>query len=231
MFSGPIFAEINPNGSLIVQNGYLLIYNLCGLLGYYCTAYLIDFPSIGRKKFTIVSFCVQTFLFLLAGGIFNVASPGLLIFLFFLSNFTANCGVNVTIYVMAAETYPHEVRGTCHGLSAFLGKLGALVATIVFGTINVRTIFFVCGAVSAIGVVVTYVFSVDLTRVSLAEHDAQLEFLAEGHPELYKGRLNAPEHLSNYEKWTGRHGSYDPNWARKIIAESLHGAKADEFEL
>jgi hypothetical protein len=59
------------------------------------------------------------------------------------------------------------------------------------------------------------VFSCDLTGLSLAEHDAQLELLLEDRVAEYKGQLNAPEHLSNYELWTGRHGQYDPDWAHR----------------
>ncbi len=36
-------------------------------------------------------------------------------FLYFFSSFVVNFGPNVTSYVMAAETYPTELRGTCHG--------------------------------------------------------------------------------------------------------------------
>jgi len=67
------------------------------------------------------------------------------------------------------------------------------------------------------GVVFTYVFCTDLNRVSSAEHDAQLELFLEGRPESYKGKLNAKEHLSNWELWTGRHGQYDPHWAGKLV--------------
>jgi hypothetical protein len=128
-------------------------------------------------------------------------------------------GSQVTSYVMAAETYPTELRATCHGMSAFMGKTGALVATIVFQRKQVSEIFWICGGASVVGLMFTYIFSVDLTRVSLSEHDAQLELFLEGRPEQYKGKLNARVHLSNYEIWTGRHGQYDPMWAGKLVKE------------
>ncbi len=46
---------------------------------------------------------------------------------------------------MAAETYPTELRATCHGLSAFMGKAGALIATIVYNNKGTKEIFFICG--------------------------------------------------------------------------------------
>lgn len=217
LFSGPILAAINPAGDLVVQNGWLLVNNLCALVGYYCAARVIDIPWIGRKRLQMMSFAVTAFLFMMTAAIFTSAKPQVLMFLFFTSSFFGNFGVNVTTYVMAAETYPAELRGTFHGLSAFLGKTGALLATVTFGILDASQIFWACGATSVIGLLLTFFFSVDLTHVSLAEHDAQLELLLEGRLHVYKGKLNAPQHLSLFEKWTGRHGENDPLWASKLM--------------
>jgi hypothetical protein len=40
----------------------------------------------------------------------------------------------------------------------------------------------------------------------------------------YKGKLNCPRHLSNFEIWVGRHGEYDPQWMHKGTA----GAQKEE---
>lgn len=58
-----------------------------------------------------------------------------------------------------------------------------------------------------------------MTRVSLAEHDAQLELFLDGVPEKYKGVLNKRKHLNRFEIWTGRHGEYDKYWAAKLLTE------------
>lgn len=228
LFSGPIFSAINPQSDLIFRNGYLLLYNLIGLLGYYCSAYVIDTPAVGRKRLQLASFVMLTILFCFTAAFFNTAPPGVLMTLYFFSKFFSNFGANTTTYVMAAETYPTELRGTCHGLSAFSGKFGALVATIVFGMIeDVSVIFWICAGVSIVGSVFTIIFSCDLTKVSLVEHDAQLELFMDGRLDEYKGLLNAPQHLSNYELWVGRHGEYDPHWANKfVIEEEKSGVEA-----
>jgi hypothetical protein len=119
----------------------------------------------------------------------------------------------------SAETYPTELRGTCHGISAFLGKAGALLATVVFHEMETSQIFLMCGGTSIVGLFLTFMFSVDLTHVPLAEHDAQLELFLDGKLDVYKGRLNAPQHLSVFERWTGRHGEYDPKWASRLMDE------------
>jgi hypothetical protein len=108
-------ATVNPDGDLVTLNGYLLVNNLCGLVGYYCAAKVIDMPSIGRVKLQCFSFMLCGVIFLTAGAIFNKTSPQVLMFLYFFSSFVVNFGPNVTTYVMAAETYPTELRGTCHG--------------------------------------------------------------------------------------------------------------------
>jgi hypothetical protein len=82
------------------------------------------------------------------------------------------------------------------------GKLDALLATLVFGYVTTRWIFMITSITCFIAVAFTWIFSADLTHVSLSEHDAQLELFLEGRPEKYRGRLNKYEHLSNYEWWT-----------------------------
>jgi len=219
LYSGPIFRAINPEGSLVVQNGWLLFNNLCALAGYFCAARIIDIPIVGRRRLQMASFLVCAILFFLTAAIFDSGKTETLMFLYFLSSFCGQFGANVTTYVIAAETFPGELRATFHGLSAFLGKAGALMATVLFASMDSAEIFYVCGGTSVAGLILTYLFTVDLTLVSLAEHDAQLELFLEGRLDEYKGKLNAPQHLSNVEKWMGRHGEYDPNWVSKLLGK------------
>jgi hypothetical protein len=225
LFSGPIFNDINPSGDLIKNNGYLLLNNVIALVGYYCAAKVIDIPIIGRRNLQAMSFFILTILFYSAGAIFNRKTsenkPATVILLYFLVSFFGQFGANITTYVMAAETYPTELRATCHGLSAFMGKAGALIATIVFNNKGTKEIFFICGGASIAGLIITLLFSVDLTCVSLAEHDAQLELWLEGRLDEYKGPLNAPEHLSLFERFFHLHGEYDPDWAGKLVHKEL----------
>jgi hypothetical protein len=92
------------------------------------------------------------------------------------------------------------------------------LATIVFSYLSIAWIFFVTAITAVIAFVFTWIFCADLTHVSLSEHDAQLELFLEGRPEKYMGRLNQWEHLSNYERWTKRHGEFDPEWASNLAA-------------
>ena len=107
-----------------------------------------------------------------------------------------------------------------------MGKAGALLATIIFGKVDTPTIFLICGIVGFIGAFITVLFSVDLTHVSLSEHDAQLELNLEGRLNEYKGKLNKKEHLSLFERMTGLHGEYDPDWAKAFVSDELLKKKA-----
>lgn len=53
----------------------------------YITAFIIDIPSIGRVKIQAVFFVLVSIIFLVMSSIFNQASSGLLMGLFFLSSF------------------------------------------------------------------------------------------------------------------------------------------------
>eukprot|EP01134_Creolimax_fragrantissima_P004262 CFRG4262T1 len=54
LFSGPIFAELVPDGSLIQVNSYILLNNFVALIGYYCAASVIDRPWMGRRRLQLV---------------------------------------------------------------------------------------------------------------------------------------------------------------------------------
>jgi MFS transporter, PHS family, inorganic phosphate transporter len=56
----------------------------------------------------------------------------LLFFLYCLANFFQNFGPNVTTFVVPGEVFPTRYRSTGHGLSAACGKLGAIVAQVIF---------------------------------------------------------------------------------------------------
>jgi sugar phosphate permease len=73
-----------------------------------------------------------------------------------------NWGCNVSTYVLPAESYPAEVRSSFFGLSAAMGKFGAIAGTATFQVITAAWgfsgTFVVCAAVSLVGVLVTQYF-------------------------------------------------------------------------
>jgi len=64
------------------------------------------------------------------------------------SSFWIQFGPNSTPFLVAAEVYPALIRATAHGISAAIGKLGPLIATVLYNYIGSRTKFWV---VSSLG--------------------------------------------------------------------------------
>ena len=77
--------------------------------------YVIDKPSVSRVKLQMISNTVCAITFVITGVVFNSASSGVLVGLYFFSSYCVNFGPNVTTYVMAADMNPTELRGTLHG--------------------------------------------------------------------------------------------------------------------
>ena len=119
------------------------------------------------------------------------------------------------------HSFPQEVFDFIN-----LTELMYVDACTFYEQVDTPTIFLICGIVGLLGAVLTVFFSVDLTHVSLSEHDAQLELALEGRPEEYKGKLNKKEHLSLFERMTGKHGEYDPKWAKAFINEEMNRKKS-----
>ncbi|KAK4536548.1 hypothetical protein CDCA_CDCA09G2573 [Cyanidium caldarium] len=227
LFSGPIFSKLVPDSNLIVINGYILLKNTVALIGYYIAAFVVDRKWCGRVRLQMFGFGWECVLFFIVGGAYNQLrdnSPRALLFLYIMTSFFTQVGPNVTTYIVAAELYPTVLRATCAGLSAFWGKGGALVATGAFQTktvSDVRTTFYVNGALNALGFILTFIFLPNATGLSLYEYDVELELLKAGRIDEYGGEGVSPAHLSYFEMWIGRAKNYKPGWLREFRTREL----------
>lgn len=81
--------------------------------------------------------------------------------------FFLNWGVNVSTYVLPTEAFPSSIRSSFFGVSAGLGKAGALLGTATFTPISnigkdagkntgLSIIYLICMVVSLVGVLVTH---------------------------------------------------------------------------
>lgn len=121
--------------------------------------YLASFAFIdvwGRKPIQFMGFTMLTILFLIMGT-FNctltyrsqkclTANSGFgydkitptdagksgFFFLYCLANFFQNFGPNTTTFIIPGEVFPTRYRSTAHGISSASGKLGAIIAQIIF---------------------------------------------------------------------------------------------------
>ena len=165
IFSGVFISLITGgNSSLRTTWIYNLINVAVGLCGYYIGSLLIDHKLYGRKWMQANGLAALFILFLICAVLYPVRAPrvafppsntddplqqltvpgqGVRWFqaLFFLSSFFTQFGPNITSYLLAAEVYPATIRSTCHGSSAAMGKLGALLPAVLYSYLPNRTKF------------------------------------------------------------------------------------------
>jgi PHS family inorganic phosphate transporter-like MFS transporter len=108
--------------------GSLIIVCAGSLPGYWLSVVFID--SVGRRPIQIGGFAVLTLLFCIIGFGYHILSEGSLLALYILAQIFFNFGPNTTTFVIPGECFPTRYRSTCHGLSAAMGKLGAIIAQI-----------------------------------------------------------------------------------------------------
>ncbi|KAF8147922.1 inorganic phosphate transporter [Mycena galopus ATCC 62051] len=149
--SSIIFEAINFGGS---TNVYDSLYNICkgnlilalaGLIPGYWVCFLF-IETLGRKKIQMIGFAVLTVLFVIMSSSFKALIPAdslagegkvpaktiVFVFLFCLANFFQNFGPNTTTFIIPGEIFPTRYRATGHGISAATGKLGAIIAQVIF---------------------------------------------------------------------------------------------------
>ena len=201
------------------------LYNLvnvgCELIGYYLAALLIDHKLYGWKRMQAVGFLMNFVLFIIAAAIFpkldtmGAGAHGFE-FIYFFSSFWIQFGPNSTTFLVAGEVYPAPVRATAHGLSAAMGKCGALTATVLYNYFGSRTKFWVVCWFGLIGFCLTVVFIPDTTSLDLREQERYWLFVREGRQDEYHGIAIHPRHLSLFEKVFLKRGrSYDSELDRK----------------
>ncbi|KAF9902777.1 Inorganic phosphate transporter pho84 [Linnemannia zychae] len=119
--------------------GQAIIVLLGAIPGYWFTVFLIE--RLGRIKIQVLGFVMSCILFCILGFAYlpiHNQSPVLFVFLFALTQFFQNFGPNATTFIIPGEVFPTRFRSTGHGISAGMGKLGAIVAQIGFSSLKDR---------------------------------------------------------------------------------------------
>ncbi|KAJ7691528.1 major facilitator superfamily domain-containing protein [Mycena rosella] len=138
------FYTLGLNSSVILEANLYhlcignLILSLAGLIpGYWLCFLFID--RWGRRPIQLMGFIVLTVLFIIMGASWHHCSTTMpttgtkfFVFLFCLANLFQNFGPNTTTFITPGELFPTRYRSTAHGISAAAGKLGAIVAQIMF---------------------------------------------------------------------------------------------------
>ncbi|XP_044960096.1 probable inorganic phosphate transporter 1-10 [Hordeum vulgare subsp. vulgare] len=178
--------------------------------GYFAAVLLID--RTGRRRLQMGGFFLMAaFLFALAGPYDHYwrgnAKNAWYIVLYALTFFSANLGPNTTTFILPAELFPARFRSTCHGVSAAAGKVGALVGSVGFlwasqsrdkddvqagyePGIGMMYALIILGAISLLGLVVTYLFTPETMRRSLEENESERDQNQDGNGGMCFQELN-----------------------------------------
>ncbi|KAI9802524.1 MAG: hypothetical protein M1833_001596 [Piccolia ochrophora] len=237
LFQEEFISVISPNNKSVMEGWLWNLVNVgVSLIGYYLAceselwafdlvysdakltclpAFLIDNKLYGRKCMQIVGFMADFVLFIIPAFNFsfytepaNIASFQAM---YFLSSFFNQFGPNAVTFLVAAEVFPTPIRATAHGFSAAMGKLGALLASVLYNYIDTQTKFYVVPWFGLFGALVTWLFLPDTTGLDLKEQERRWQYIRSGHEADYHGVAVHPKHLSVWERLRGAGKHYDAN--------------------
>lgn len=129
-----------------------------------CILTIIVLSHMSTKLVQIIGFIFIAIMFLLLTTLLKTLdnSPNALFVLYCLLVFSLNFGPNVTTFILPSETFPKEIRATCNGISAAMGKLGAVVGAYTFGPLATATsfsfVFACCTIIAFAGSLLSYRF-------------------------------------------------------------------------
>jgi MFS family permease len=90
---------------------------------------------------------------------------------FMLFNFMTNMGPNAQTYLLAGEVFPTRLRGTGAGFAAAVAKVGAVMTAFLFPILlkdlGTQTLLLILVGTSILGAVITALFRIETTGVSL----------------------------------------------------------------
>ena len=93
-------------------------------------------------------------------------------FMFFCINF----GPSMTTFILPQESYPMHIRSTCNGISAALGKFGAIIGAATFAPADeeegLSFALIMCAGLSLVGAVMTMMFTLDVRKKNIVVYDS-----------------------------------------------------------
>jgi hypothetical protein len=185
------------------------------LVGYYMASFLVDNKLYGRKWMQQIGFLMDFILFIVPAFHYSYYSStaGIKAFqaMYFLSSFFNQFGPNCVTFLIAAECFPAPIRATAHGVSAASGKLGALMAAILYSYVtSVNERFYIVPWFGLAGMFLTLFFIPDTTGLDLKEQERRWWYIRQGREHDYHGIAIHPQHLSLWERFRGIGKQYDP---------------------
>jgi MFS transporter, PHS family, inorganic phosphate transporter len=177
-----IIALISPHASQTATIAIeLAIFAAAAVPGYILAVARMD--RIGHRRLQWVGFAAMGACFGVIGlvpGMTTAVVPFLLAY--GISYFFLEFGPNMTTFVLPGELFPTRLRGTGHGISAGVGKLGAFIGVFLFpvlqGTLGLRVTLLLTAGMALLGALLTLVLPEPAGR-TLEEISAEVDVIAE----------------------------------------------------
>ncbi|BGP55985.1 hypothetical protein JCM8202_005127 [Rhodotorula sphaerocarpa] len=180
VFSGTIIASmVDVKGTRLIRSTgeWQILLGVLALPGVFVGAWLCN--RIGRRNTMVIGFGGYLVIGLIVGCAYEKLSNILPLFIIFygLMQSFGNLGPGDMLGLTSAESYATAVRGTCYGLSAAIGKVGAAIGVQTFTPIRdnlgQRYTFIVAACCGVVGMLVTFFFIRNDLGGDLAEEDAR----------------------------------------------------------
>jgi hypothetical protein len=236
LFQGQFIAVISDSpDSVMTKWVWNLINVVVSLAGYYLASLLIDNKLYGRKTMQQVGFLMCFIMFVIPAFNYQYyTSPaGIRAFqaMYFLSSFFNQFGPNSVTFLISGEIFPTPIRATAHGLSACIGKAGALLASVLYNYIDNQTKFYIVPWFGLAGMLLTWVWLPDTTGLDLKEQERRWTYIRTGREKEYHGVAVHPKHLSLWERMRGLGKAYDPVLDLKAQIEDLRAEWQEREDL
>lgn len=215
LFQSEFIKVLSPGNNSVMP---IWLWNLVNvgvsLAGYYMASFFVDNKLYGRKNMQQMGFLMCFILFIVpCFHYYYYTTPEHIKefqAMYFLASFFSQFGANSVTFLVAAEVFPTPIRATAHGLSAAIGKSGALMASVLYSYIDTPTKFHVIPWFGLGGMVITFLFLPDTTGLDLKEQERRWTYICANREEDYHGPAVHPKHLSVYERCRGISHFYDP---------------------
>lgn len=155
LFSGDVTQAMGVAKTPLDEAWQNMTLNLIAMPGYLLAIVFMD--MIGRARLQWLGFVGVAIIFTTLAVCQRqlAAFEGSYLWLYGLTFLLSDFGPNTTTFVISATVFPTTSRATCAGISAALGKLGAVVGGLMFKPIEVtygiKAVFYACAAVSILG--------------------------------------------------------------------------------
>lgn len=176
VFSSVIISQVSSGQPMIITAAWNIVLYAFYLPGCIAGAFLTD--KIGRRQTLVLGLISLGIVGMIIGGAFEPLSKNcfpMFVILYGIFLGLAEMGPGANMGLIAMEMGPSSVRGTCYGIAAAFGKVGATVGTVAFApmkdNLGLRAPFLVSSGIAiATGIFAWFAFD-DVSNDALGAED------------------------------------------------------------